>query len=98
MYGNDFGPDLADKLFDELDKIVDFAKESIKRENNFDKKFDVGLELMNLMLEELPENSRIYQQMGESWIAEIKYHGVNFICIVDKHKPQSWDEIFEDRA
>ena len=31
MYGNDFGPDLADKLFDELDKIVDFAKESIKR-------------------------------------------------------------------
>ena len=24
---------------------------------------------MNLMLEELPENSRIYQQMGESWIA-----------------------------
>ena len=94
MYGDDFGPDSADKLFNELDKLVDFAKGSIERENNHDKKFDVGIELMNLMLEEVPENSKIYQQVGESWVAEVKYHGITFICIVGKHKPQFWDEVF----
>lgn len=91
---DDFGRDSADKLFDELDKLVDFAKESIERENNPDKKFDVKLDVMNLMLEEVPENSRIYQQMGESWVAEVRYYGITFICIVGKHKPQFWDEVF----
>ncbi len=95
MYG-DFGPDPADKLFDELDKLVEFAKESIKRENDPNKKFDVGLEPMNLMLGEVPENAKIYQQMGESWVAEVKYHGITFVCIVGKRKPQFWDEIFEE--
>ena len=94
MYGDDFGPDESDKLFDDVDKLVEFAKESIKRENDPNKKFDVGLDLINLMLEEVPENSRIYQQMGESWVAEVKYHGITFVCIVGKHKPQFWDEVF----
>ena len=94
MYGDDFGPDPADKLFDELDRLVDFAKESIKREDDPNKKFDVRLELINLMLEEVPENSKIYQQIGDNWVAEVKYHGMIFICIVGKHKPQFWDEIF----
>ena len=96
MYGDDFGPDSADKLFDELDKLVDFAKGSIERENDPNKKFDVKLGLMNLMLEEVPENSKIYQQVGESWVAEVKYRGITFICIVGKRKPQFWDEVFEE--
>lgn len=89
-----FGPDSVDKLYDELDELVDFAKESIKREGDSNKKFDVRLELINLMLEEVPENSRIYQQEGDSWIAEVKYRGIKFICIVGEHKPQFWNEIF----
>lgn len=94
MYDDDFGPDPADKLFDELDEFVDFAKESIKREGDPNKKFDVRLELINLILEEVPENSRIYQQIGESWVAEVKYHSITFVCIVGRHKPQFWDEVF----
>ena len=96
MYGDDFGPDESDKLFDEVDKLVDFAKGSIERENDPNKKFDVKLVLMNLMLEEVPENSKIYQQVGESWVAEVKYRGITFICIVGKRKPQFWDEVFEE--
>ena len=96
MYGDDFGPDESDKLFDEVDKLVDFAKGSIERENDPNKKFDVKLGLMNLMLEEVPENSKIYQQVGESWVAEVKYRGITFICIVGKRKPQFWDEVFEE--
>ncbi|MDO8496301.1 MAG: hypothetical protein Q7S43_03030 [bacterium] len=96
MDDDDFGPDRTDKLFNELDRLVDFAQGSMERENNPDKKFDVGLKLMNLMLEEVPENSKIYQQMGESWVAEVKYHGITFICIVGKRKPQFWDEVFEE--
>ena len=95
MY-DDFGPDSADKLFDELDKLVDFAKGSIERENDPNKKFDVKLVLMNLMLEEVPENSKIYQQVGESWVAEVKYHRITFVCVVGKRKPQFWDEVFEE--
>lgn len=94
MYGYDFGPDPADKLFNELDDLVDFAKESIKREGDPNKKFDVRLELMNLMLEEIPENSRLYKQMGEIWVAEVKYHGINFICVAGRRRPQFWDEVF----
>lgn len=96
MDEDDFGPDPADKLFDELDDFIDFAKESVKKDGNPDKKFDVRLELMNLMLEEVPENKRIYQQMGESWVAEVKYRGINFICVAGKRKPKFWDEVFED--
>ncbi len=96
MNDDDFGPDRVDKLFNELDKLVDFAQGSMERENNPDKKFDVGLELMNLMLEEIPENSKIYQQVGESWVAEVKYHGITFVCVVGKRKPQFWDEVFEE--
>lgn len=96
MYDDDdFGPDPADKLFDELDKLTEFAKESIKREGDPNKKFDVGLEVINLMMEEVPvEFIKIYQQIGESWVAEVKYHGVTFVCIVGRHKPQFWDEVF----
>ena len=67
MYEDDFAPDPNDKLFDELDKLVDFARESVKRENDPNKKFDVGLEVVNFMMEELPiEFIRIYQQTGKS--------------------------------
>lgn len=94
MYDEYFGPDPADKLFDELDQLVDFAKESIKREGDPNKKFDVGLEVINFMMEEVPlEFIRVYQQIGKIWVAEVKYHGIIFVCIVGKHKPQFWDEI-----
>ncbi len=85
-------PDENDELFDELDKFVEISKNLVNPKNP-DKKFDIRLELMDLILEEVPENARIYQQYGGNWIAEAKYHNMNFICIVGNKIPEIWNEI-----
>lgn len=98
MDEDDFGPDPSDKLFDEMDDFVDFARESIKRDRHPDKKFDIRIDLMNLMLEEMNlEDIRIYQQIGGSWVAEVKYRRINFVCVAGKQKPQFWDEVFNTK-
>lgn len=95
MYSDDFGPDPTDKILDAIDDLVDFAKKSIEREGNPNKKFDVGPDMINFMMGELPVRwIKIYQQIGDIWVAELKYHGVNFVCVAGKHKPQFWDEVF----
>jgi len=49
------------------------------------------------MMEEVPiEDIRIYQQVGDSWVAEVKYRGINFVAIAGKNMPESWEEIFEE--
>ena len=74
-----------DKLFDELDEMVDFAKESIRMSGNPDRKYDVKLAMINLIMEEvMADDIRIYRQIGDSWVAEVKYKGINFISIVGK--------------
>lgn len=93
MDEDDFGPDQNDKLFNELDDIVDFAKASINRGSDFNRKFDVSLDVMNLMLEEVPENAKITRQGGGRWIAEVIYHQVHFIHVNGKRKLELWDEI-----
>jgi len=94
---DDSGPDENDKLFDELDNMVDFAKESIRGRGDSNQKYDVSLSVMELIMEEaLLCDIRIYQQIGDSWVAEVKYRGINFIAIAGKTKPQAWDEIFDD--
>lgn len=95
MDEDDFGPDESDKLFNELDDFVDFAKGSIQRGGDPDKKFDVSLDMMNLMLEEVPENAKVSQQGGGSWIAEVRYHRVLFIHVNGKTKPELWGELTE---
>ncbi len=94
MYEDDFTPDPNDKLFDELDDMVDFAKGSLARDSgNSEKKFDVSIGLMALIMEEVPENVTIDQWAGGIWIAEAKYHNINFICVAGTHKPELWDQI-----
>ncbi len=83
-----------DLLFDELDELVDFARESSKKTGTLDQKYDTRLDLINLILEEsLPELVKIYQQMGEHWVAEVKYRGINFVCVApDKILPKEWED------
>lgn len=98
MYEDDFGPDANDKLFNELDDFIDFAKDSVKRSEEPDKKFDLRVELMNLVLEEIPESATIRQWAGGIWIAEVKYHNINLICVAGTEIPQLWAEILGDRG
>ena len=52
--------------------------------------------MMDFMMAEVPAGwVKVYQQTGGSWVAEVKYRGINFICVAGKHKPQLWDEVFE---
>src|SRR3989338_2694406 len=86
-----------DKLFDELDEMVDFAKESIRMSGNPDRKYDVRLSIINLIMEEvMADDIRIYRQIDNSWVAEVKYKGINFISIVGKRIPPAWAEIMQE--
>ena len=95
----DFRPDENDKLFEELDKLTESSKEILKNQkiaNLSNVKFKARLELINLMMEEVPLGDiNIREEDDGHWVAEVKYHGINFICIVGKNKPQFWDEVFD---
>ena len=89
-YEDDSGPD----EFDELDKVVEFVKESLQGRNELNPKYDVSLEMINLMMEEVNLGDiKIYQQAGGSWIAEVVYRGIRFIHVNGKNIPEFWEEI-----
>lgn len=96
MDEDDFGPDQNDKLFNELDDCVEFAKDSINKGQDFNRKFDIRIDLMNLIIDEVPENVRIYQQEGGSWIAEAVYCNIHFICVEEKTIPELWEDFFNN--
>jgi len=88
MYFDDFGPDENDKLFDELDQLVKFAEKRQKMGYSLDKIY-VDSEIANLMFEEVPEEDvKIYEQIGGSCVAEIKYRGFNFISVSPVKTPK----------
>ena len=97
-YENDSGPDENDKLFDQLDELVKFVGEDLGRKGKSDCKWDVSLEMINLMMEEVnPSDIKIYRQTGGSWVAEVVYKDIRFVHItIGKHKPEFWDEIFSE--
>jgi len=85
MYDDNPGPD----EFDELDKVVEFAKEKLNRGYSPDEKIYISSEMINLMLEEVPEcHVRIYEQIGGNCVAEIKYRGFNFISVSPVQAPK----------
>lgn len=93
MYEDDDVRNDLDDLYDKLDELVEFAEGSIERNGDSNKKIDASVDILNLMINEVPrEDINIYQQIGESWVAEVRYRGINFIAIAGKTKPLAWDE------
>lgn len=97
MYGDfDLDPkNEVDELFDKLDDLLKIAEVSIRlaKENGaIHPKYDTSLDLIDLMMDEVPENCiRVYQQTGGNWIAEVSYRGILFIH-ASAGKPQSWKD------
>jgi len=85
--------DELDVLYDQLDELVESTKQLKSSLNASEFKCDTSLELITLMMEEVPVSDiRIYKQIGGAWVAEVKYHGINFVHINGKHKPEVWEE------
>lgn len=85
--------DEIDRQFDELDELVEIAKAGAGDNPSSSLKYCVPLRMINLMIEEVDTGDiRIYQQIGGNWVAEVKYHGVLFIHVNGKHKPEAWKE------
>lgn len=82
--------DEIDDMFDRLDKEVELAKQIHQVSDNT--KFYVDFCLISLMMEEVDRRDiRIYQQIGGTWVAEVKYKGITFIN-VERSKPDEWKE------
>jgi hypothetical protein len=89
---DDSGPDELDKAFNRLDDLYEFAESTIDWKNDPDKKFDASLENISLMIEEVADpqhDIRVSQQIGGSYVLEIKYKGINFIYIGKKSEIDS---------
>ena len=89
----DSGPDELDKLYDEMDNLVDLVNKRGKAGASCDTKYYTSFQIITLMMEEAPETDiNIYRQTGKSWVAEVKYKGMQFVHVVGKNIPEEWQE------
>lgn len=87
------GRDELDDLYDQLDELVESTKQLKVSLNAYEFKCDTSLAMINLMMEEVPlSDIKIYQQIGGAWVSEVKYHGILFVHINGKTKPEAWTE------
>ena len=91
---DNFGPETPDELFDELDGLVESARETLKNQKTTNRKnikFLARLELIELMMEEVPQQDiHITKESDGSWTAEVEYQGIIFMHMSVKDRPQSW--------
>ena len=79
--------------FDELDELVLMASQSARIKKDCRAKYDVSVAMISLMMDEVSKNDvKIYRQIGETWVAEVRYHGINFVSVAGNIKPKIWLE------
>ena len=79
--------------FDDLDELVLAASQSAKIKQDGQAKYDASVAMIGLMMDEVYKNDvKIYKHIGGNWVAEVQYHGINFISVAGKIKPKIWLE------